>query len=103
LEDTKTHVNVRAQKEFGGSAGSTNEEPVSSVDTRRPPDNAPEEQDGLAEDAIVREPAPPLQAPKASGRDHPVETEHDLAHQKLHGESERRLKNADNAPDSTED
>jgi len=81
LEKSPSQMNVRAQKEFGGSAGSTNEEPVSSVGARRPPD-----------DAVVRKAAAPLQPPKASGRDHPAESEHDHEHQKLHGESDRRLR-----------
>lgn len=88
MEKAKSHINVDAQKEFGGSAGSSNEEPVSSVGARRPPD-----------DAVVREAAPPLQAPKASGRDDPVETEHDHRHQRLHGESDRRLKAAPRGQD----
>ncbi len=86
MDKTRTPMNVDAQKRFGGSAGSSNEEPVSSAGARRPPDSA-----------IVKDAAPPLERPKASGRDHPVETEHDHAHQKLHGESDRRLK-ADDKP-----
>ncbi len=81
MSTDKSQISTDAQKEFGGSAGSSNEEPVSSVGARRPPDNS-----------VVRKADLPLRKPLATGRDHPAETEHDHQRQKLHGESDRRLK-----------
>lgn len=79
----------------GGATSASNETPVSTAEQPNPPPGAntratrsPE----LAgnEENIDTKPAP-RPSEKANGRDHPIESEHDHAHQKLKGASAERL------------
>lgn len=83
----------------GGGATASNETPVSTAEQPDPPRGAntaaarPPRQ--AVDPKTANEPptpdgANPNPAGKANGRDHPIESEHDHAHQKLNGASARR-------------
>lgn len=82
-----------------GASTSSNETPVSTAEqpnppsdpnTRasRPPKPAPQTQ--ATDDTTLGAAVSPKPADKANGRDHPTESEHDHAHQKLKGTSAER-------------
>lgn len=78
----------------GGASNASNETPVSTAEQPNPPADpntratrSPE----LAEnEKKIGKTAAPSPTGKANGRDHPTESEHDHAHQKLNGASTKR-------------
>lgn len=85
----------KAKKSFGGSAVSTNEEKTTHAASpvqREPVPARPGPQDDKA--------GKPGDHTRATGRDHPSQTEHThRQNQRLHGESDKRLKeNDENGP-----
>ena len=78
----------------GGASSASNETPVSTAEQPNPPPGAntpatrsPELAENETDIAPTTRPKP---ADKANGRDHPTESEHDHAHQKLKGASTTR-------------
>lgn len=73
----------------GGSSTASNETPVSTPEQPNPPSGANTKASRppkvATDKEVVSSTAAPRPADKANGRDHPTETEHDHAHQKLKG------------------
>jgi hypothetical protein len=94
MSGTRTNLGGKSEKAFGGSASATNEEPVATAERPAPkkgsPNPAHARPSPVAPDAAF-DAAPPLKPPMASGRDDPKESEHDHAHQRLHGVSAKRV------------
>lgn len=83
----------------GGASTASNETPVSTKEQPNPPSDpntrAARPQNAAAENpakAVNPKQANPKPADKANGRDHPTESEHDHAHQKLKGVSAERTR-----------
>jgi hypothetical protein len=85
-------------RKFGGSKTASNETPVASTDQPDPPDGTtrpPRRFDPFPTPTIKGDPL----SGKPTGRDHADLSEHDHRHQRLHGESDRRLKQQDRSKD----
>lgn len=78
----------------GGAADASNETPVSTAEQPNPPPGANTRATRSPElagnEKKIGKTAAPNPADKANGRDHPTESEHDHAHQKLKGVSTKR-------------
>lgn len=77
----------------GGASTASNETPVSTAEQPNPPadpNTRASRPPQTAAETTLGVTAPPKPADKANGRDHPTETEHDHAHQKLKGTSAKR-------------
>lgn len=80
------------------ASGASNETPVSTAERPSPPPGAntptTRSPDLADNQKTIGATASPKPSDKANGRDHPTESEHDHAHQKLKGASAERQKPA---------
>lgn len=79
----------------GGASTASNETPVSTAEQPTPPPvantRATRSPEHAGNERKIGKTAAPKPADKANGRDHPTESEHDHAHQKLKGVSAKRV------------